>query len=338
MRVLLSSLFLFLSSVAFGAGPITIKIPCDTDPFPACAALKKRLIEGNTAAKQVGLRGAVRELMDDIYAGKVKVSTDTTGAASCTTFNLAGKPPICPPLPVSENGCRDEFLKNSLDQECGAISKVGPKGDGKYYYTLGRSSGGTLETANITGALVLAVSNEAVDLEAEMQQNNVVVPTTSPCYTQAESLAALIREQSDVKLLDLVKGCDMTQTETCSTKKYFEGNLETIQTAYVLLARCRLTAQATAKFRAFALDYPKRIEDLVLKQCFYNNRQNPSGMKSCYRRGFENWVKREARVAFPNAAAACSGGPTGSSGSSTGSGGSSSSAGSVSAPDRSRGR
>jgi hypothetical protein len=299
---------LFSGSV-LAADPITIKIPCGSDPFPKCADLREALLEGSaTPEKVIGLKAAVSDLLKDIYEGKIKVSSEAPGSApACTTFNLAGKPPICPPLAIPEHGCRNEFTKNYLNETCAAISKVGPKGSGKYYYTLGKSSGGSLETANIAGGLVLAVSDRAAELAREVGANALVVPPASPCYTQAEALQNLIKEQTNVKLLELVKGCDLTNTETCSTKNYFEANLSTIKTAYIMLARCRLTDESTNRFRQFAANYPKKIEDTIVKDCLYNHGGDPAAMKACYRAKYETWVRARAAQSFPNVVAGCQG-------------------------------
>lgn len=296
------ALSIFAAFSVSAAEPLVIKIPCDSDPFPKCVDLKKRLIEG--VGSETGLNGAVMDLMNDIYAGKVKVPAQGP-EGSCTTLNLAGKPEICPPLKLTENGCKDETQVNKNEKTCADFAKVGAKGNGQYYFTLGRSTSGSRETANIAGGLVVAVSDRAIEIAKEVGKNQLTVAPTSPCYSQAQALNQLIQAQSDVKLLGMVKGCDVTNTETCSTKKYFEASLDTIEAAYVLLARCRLTAEATNQFRSFAIDYQKDIEEAVVKDCFYNFGGTPALMKRCYQSKYSSWLRRRAKDSFPNAAALC---------------------------------
>jgi hypothetical protein len=310
---LIGAFVALLSGVASAANPITLKIPCDVDPFLRCVDLKKKLIEGSTgtADKQFGFRATVKDVMKDIYEGKIKAAADAApGSGSCTTLNLVGKPPFCPPIPIPENGCRDEFLVNALNETCAPISRVGPKGDGKYYFTLGRGASGSLETATVAGGLIVAVSNFAIPLEAEIAKNELKIDPSSPCYSNAMELENLIRAQNDVKLLEEVKRCDVSNTETCSTKKYFQAALSTMMTSYITIARCRLADEASRSFRDFADTYQTRIENNVWKNCFYQG-GTPAEQKSCYRRKYETWIKAGARAAFPNAAAACVNGPTG---------------------------
>jgi hypothetical protein len=308
MRGWLSGFILMIfiggAGFAFAADPVVVKIPCDQDPFPTCSALKALLLDGGGANGILGFHASVRDVMDDVYSGKTKVEA-VSGGTACTTLNPVGKPPLCPPLKVSENGCVDEFLKNAKGETCAPISKVGEITTEKYYYTLGKASSGSLETANIAGGLLVAISNQAADIEKEIATNSLTLEPTSPCYSQALALNQLIARQSDVRLLERVKTCDVTGTDTCSTKNYFNSDLATIESAYLLLARCRLSDESTTKFRAFALDYPTRIEDVVVKDCFQANVGNPAGMRACYASKYKTWIQRRARDAFPNVAASC---------------------------------
>lgn len=287
-----------------------IKLPCGTAPFAQCAVVQSRVLDGKPAAtpadkKVLGFRDIVRETLDDIYAGKTRVNISVSGKSECSTFEAVGKPPVCPPLKISENSCKDESKKNSRDEACGKLSKIGQTTADKYYYSLATATSGSLETANIAGGMVLAVSNQSALIEAEIQSNTFTVVPTSPCYTLAQALKAQITAQTDVKLIARINETDVTGTDTGSAKKYFEANLATIEAAYTLIAKCRLVNEAQSKFREFASDYPARIENIVVKACFGQHVGNPANFRACYDREYNKWLRRAAKSAFPAVANVC---------------------------------
>lgn len=291
-------------------GKNQIKLPCGTAPFEACAVVQGRVLDGKPAAtpaekKVIGFRDVVRETLDDIYSGKSRVNVSVTGTSECSTFEAVGKPPLCPPLKITESSCKDEFLKNSRDESCGKLSRIGQSSSEKYYYNLNKSTSGSLETANIAGGMVLAVSNQAALIEAEISTNTFSVPPTSACYTLAQALKKQIAAQTEVKLIARIKETDVTGTDTGSAKKYFEANLATIEAAYNLIAKCRLVNESQSKFREFASEYPARIENVVVKTCFGQNKGNPEKFRSCYDREYKKWILKVAKSTFTAVANVC---------------------------------
>lgn len=293
-------LSLFGVSPAFPAGELTLALPCGKVPFPLCPALKIRMVEGNpTNPNEPGFRTMVKELIAGVYEGKV----DAKGAEGTNGVRQAvervGNAPICLALPIAEHDCRDEFKTNFKDQTCPPLSRVGQVSRDKYFYGLGRSASGTFETAHIAGGLVMGLSNQAQEIEKEVAENRLTIQAGSSCYARAEAFQSALQDQTNVRLLEKIAECDVTNTETCSTKKYFQSSLSTLQVAYLFLAKCRLIDEAAAKARKYSLNYVARIENESVKLCHTRNQGRPTQMKACYAKEFSTWIKTRAQSEFP---------------------------------------
>ncbi len=260
----------------------------------------------------------VREMMDDVYLGRVRTAKSLTGADAGITFENLSNPPICSPLKIPENGCADESQRSykvpeGVSPNCPAISLVGAASGDSPLFSLGVSDLGSLESSNIAAGLVMAISNQSVDLQTEILKNEMKFSDSSPCYSRAASLQSLIKAQSDVKLLETIKACDPNnKTQACSAKDYFHANVATILSAYLQLARCRLSDESSRKFVAFMSNpgsppkgYAEVLRDFYYQQCFFPNRGNPAAMRSCYKVKYGEWIKARSRAAFPNVAAGC---------------------------------
>jgi hypothetical protein len=309
-----------LSLDVLAADPIKLKIPCGSAPWLSCEDLKAKLIDGAPGDSfPGGMKAAVREMLDDVYDMKVRVAKNLVGQEECTSFDHLNKPPLCSPLKIPENGCVDETKKafrvpaSTPSANCPPISMVGAATDDHPLFSLGRSATGSIETSNVAAALLLAVSNEGASISDEIAKNELAVPDTSPCYSKAAALKRLIDEQSDVKLIEKINACDPNdQTQSCSAKEYFKGDLAAILSAYVQVAKCRLADESTKKFVAFTRDpgtpmkgYTDVLKDLFIQKCFYPNKGNPTAMRSCYSREYSKWINARARAAFPNVVAGC---------------------------------
>lgn len=312
--------FVALASIStFAADPIVLKIPCGSAPWLSCAELTTKLVEG--AATEVfpgGMKAVIREMLDDAYLMNVRLAKNLVSQPECTTFDNMNKPPLCPPLKIPENGCVDEISKSyktpaGVSPVCPPISLVGAATNDHPLFSLGKAEVGTRESANVAGGLLLALSNQGAEVTAEVAKNVLTIAPTSPCHSRASSLADLIAAQSDVKLIERVNACDPNdQTQACSARNYFNANLSTILSAYLQLARCRISDESTKKFVAFTMDagsppksYTTLLSDLYSQQCFYPYRGNPAAMRWCYARKYEAWIKARARAAFPLVAAGC---------------------------------
>jgi hypothetical protein len=292
------------------ASPDRVELPCGSKPFDSCSVVRQRVLNGREAdqakgiAKVVGFREVVKSAMEDVYSGKMRVSV-YNGTEECATFAVVGKPPICPILKVTENGCKDESAKNHLDESCKELSKVGQSSSDKYYYTLGKSASGSRETANIAGGLVLAVSDEAAAIEREILSGTFTIPASSACYSQANALKTLVARQTEVNLLNRIKETDVSGTGTASALNYFNANVAALESAFVLLAKCRLIKASEKSFREFAANYSKDIDSAVVNSCFHRNKGNPANFRKCYQSEFNSWIKTRAKKSFPIVAASC---------------------------------
>lgn len=327
MRVRVYLCFSYVLAFAFAfpilsanaADPITITIPCGTAPWSACADLKAQLTTGDLKSTTPGgFKAAVREMLDDVYLGKVRVAKNLVGPDECTAFDNLSKPPICSPLKIPENGCVSEAMKSykvpdGMAADCPNISKVGAATDDNPLYSLGKSDLGTLESSNVAAGLVMAVSNQGADIQTQINQNALTISATSSCYAKATSLQRLITRQSDVQLVSQILTCDPSDmTTNCSAKEYFKANYKTILSGYLQLAKCRLSDESSGKFVAFTMDpgspmksYTTVLRDLYMQQCFYRNKGNPANMRNCYAQKYDAWIKQRARTSFPNVAAGC---------------------------------
>lgn len=319
MRVGVISLFIFVAS-AHAADPITIKIPCDTEPWLKCADMKRKLLDGeaNTTLPG-GLKVMIREMIDDVYLGKVRMAKNLAGAEDCVTFENLSNPPICSPLKIPENGCVADTVKSykvpeGVSSDCPKISLVGASSGDHALFSLGRSDLGSLESSNVAAGLVMAISNQGADLKTEITRNELKFTDSSPCYSRAVALRDLITAQSDVKLLETIKACDPNdKTGACSAKEYFNAGIVTILSAYLQLASCRLSDESSKKFIAFTSDpgsptskgYAEILKNLYYEQCFYPHRGDPASMRSCYKTKYGDWIKSRARTAFPNVVSSC---------------------------------
>ncbi len=300
--------------------PVTITIPCDSPPWLTCADLKKKLIDGEVATASGfpgGMKAVIREMLDDVYTQTVRFAKNLVNQADCTTFDNLNKPPLCSPLKIPENGCADESVNaykvKTGSAKCPPISLVGAATKDHPLFSLGKSDLGSLESSNVSAALIMAISNQGADITSEIAKNALTIQPTSPCYARASTLQQLIANQSDVQLIAKINACDPNdQTQNCSAKEYFKGTVTTILSGYVQLAKCRLSDESTAKFIAFTTDpgspmkpYTDVLRDLFIQQCFYPNQGNPAAMRACYAQRYDAWIKARARAAFPNVAAAC---------------------------------
>lgn len=307
------------SYVAVAADPITLKIPCDSPPWMTCAAMKTKLVDGAADANYPGgMKAMIREMLNDVYDMKVRLAKNLVGADSCTTFDNLNKPPLCPPLRIPENGCADESTTShrvpaGASAACPAISLVGAASNDHPLFSLGKSEVGTRETSAVAGGLLLAVSNQGIQITSEVANNALTVAPASPCYARAQNLLGLIAAQNDVRLIERINACDPNgQTQACSAKEYFAGNLTALLSGYLQVARCRLSDESTRKFVAFTADagspsksYVELLNDLFVQQCFYPNQGNPAAMRACYAQRSDAWIKARARAMFPAVAAAC---------------------------------
>jgi hypothetical protein len=306
------------SASAFAAD-VLIKIPCSTAPWLGCSEMQSQVVDGDpTNASTIGWTATVRKALDDVYLGTVSVAPSITGELAPITFDHLANPPICSPLKIPENGCVDETVKayevpKNVPPSCPAISKVGAATDDNPLFSLGRGGTGSMETSNVAAGLAMAISNQAADIRADILKNALVISAASPCNAKAMSLQQLIAAQSSVQLVAQLNACDPTDvTSNCSAKEYFKGTQTAILSAYVQLARCRLADEASGKFATFLSDsstpYMTALYNLYLQQCFYPNRGNPTGMRSCYSAKYQAWIQARAAAAFPNVVAGCVGG------------------------------
>lgn len=258
------------------------------------------MIEGNpTNPNEPGFRTMVKELIAGVYEGKVDAKGVEGENGVRKAAELVGNAPICLALPISEHDCKDEFKTNFKNETCPMISRVGQVNRDKHFYGLGRATTGTFETAHIAGGLAMGFSNQAKEIEKEIAENRLTVQTGSACYARAQALQKAIQDQSGVRLLEKVAECDVTNTETCSTKKYFESNLSTLEVAYLFVAKCRLIDEGAAKARKYSFNYVGRIESEVVKKCHNRHRGDPPRMKTCYTNEFNSWIKERAKSVFP---------------------------------------
>ncbi len=305
------------------AGDVKIVLPCDKTPFPTCAAQVDRLLNGNftryvskpdgsrtyyldsnggsveVKEPHAGFRAMNLELINGIYDGKIdpKGAEDANGGRQ--PVEVVGKGPICLVLPISEHACKDEYLKNYRDEACPAISIVGQVNPDQYFYGLGRASSGSLESSTIAGGLILGLSNQAKEIEKSISSNSLTISAASGCYARATLLQKQLADQTAVKLLEKVDSTDVTGTGTGSTKKYFDSGYSVIQKMYILLAKCRLLEEGSAKARKFSLDYVSKIENEVLKVCQSRYPGYPEQLRTCYANDFNTWLKKRAQAEFP---------------------------------------
>ncbi|MBC7386476.1 MAG: hypothetical protein H7301_10005 [Cryobacterium sp.] len=298
-------LLLIFSSTSYAAAPLKVALPCGNKPYVTCDVLKKRLIEGDKVKKQVGFRTMVDEVLSGIYEGKIDVKSSEGRNGSRVAFETVGKPPICLPLKLTENACKDEFRTNVKSEACPPLTKVGQISRDKYFYGLSKSTRGSLETAHMAGGMAMGISNQAIELEASITANSLVVSGTSGCYTRAKILLDALKAQTDVKLLAQVEECEAKGTDTCSSKKYFESGMETLHSAYLYLAKCQMIEDAALKNRKFGLAYVSRIETEIVQVCFARHRGYPAAMKDCYASEYAKWIRMRAKNEFPNLVSVC---------------------------------
>jgi hypothetical protein len=180
-------------------------------------------------------------------------------------------------------------------------------------FSLGKSDLGSLESSNIAGGLVASVSEQAYDIQSEIDKNEMKIGPSSPCFSQALRFNELLAAQSNVQLIERIRACDPNgATGSCSAKEYFNANYKTILSAYLQIARCRLADESSKKFISFMMDpgspsksYPTLLKDLYMQKCFYSNRGNPAGMRNCYLQQYKIWIDQRARAAFPNVVRGC---------------------------------
>ena len=301
---------------------VTVKIPCDADPWMKCADVTKKLLEAPaTATFPGGLTALTRELLDAAYVGKMRLAKSAVDPANCVSYDNMNKPPICSPLKIPENGCVDESVNaykvpEGSSAKCPAISKVGAATNDNPLFILGKSDLGSLESSNMAAGLPMAISNQSAEIRKEIAVNGLQVGPSSPCFSQAKSLASLIATQSDVKLLSRITNCDVTgdpNQSLCSARQYFNGTVDAIFSGYIQLVRCRLVDESSKKFTEFTMDpgsprmkpYSDVLHDLFVQQCFYPYRGDPNAMRACYAKKYADWIGSRARTMFPNVAAAC---------------------------------
>ena len=147
---------------ARGADPVTVKIPCGSQPWLSCADLKKKLIDGEAVGASGypgGMKAAIREMLDDVYEMKVRVAKNVVGRSECTNFDNLNKPPLCSPLRIPENGCADENTKAykvpvGVSADCPSISLVGAATRDHPLFSLGTSDTGSRESSNVAAGLL----------------------------------------------------------------------------------------------------------------------------------------------------------------------------------------
>jgi hypothetical protein len=335
-RVLAAFTFMALATIQFAAaGPATllpavVKIPCDTVPWMACKDLTTVLMDGQATAPNTkvegGLKALIRQMLDDAYTGNVRLTKNVVNQVDCLTFDTLNQAPICSPLRIPENGCVDETVTaykmppgTTISPKCPAISKVGSASDSVPLYGLGKSDLGSMESSNIASGLVMAISNQGIAVQSEVESNALRIDPSSPCYSKAVSLNSLIAAQSSVQIIERINACNPAESikgNECSAKQYFAATLKTILSAYIQLAQCRIADESQKKFVTFTMDpgspkmkmYTDVLHDLYVQQCFYPNRGHPQALKDCYAQKYSAWINARARAAFPALAAACSGG------------------------------
>ncbi len=321
-----AGIFLVVNAYALDP-PVVVKIPCDSPPWMKCTELKDALINGQPTADNPGggLKALVRQMLDDAYTGKVRLAKNLVNQDDCTTFDNLNQAPICSPLKIPENGCIDETVNaykmpenTKISSKCPAISKVGAASNDTPLFALGKSDLGSRESSNVAAGLVMAISNQGMTIQNEVNANAFTIEATSPpCYAKATALGDMIKAQSAVSLIEKINACNPASDPTaneCSAKQYFAGTLKTMLSAYVQLAQCRLADESTKKFIAFTMDagspkskmYTEVLHDLFVQQCFYPNRGNPGAMRDCYSARYSAWIQQRAAAAFPNVVSACS--------------------------------
>jgi hypothetical protein len=294
----LSGLVLACAS-AHAGDPIKVTLPCGSAPFDSCETVKKRLLDGSDPSKPGGLHAWVKKMIEEVYAGKSKLGN----GVACDTVASVGLPPICPPLKVGENGCVDEIAKNVKGESCPALSNVGYYAAGQIFSSLGKSVNGTRETANISGGLVLAISDRAADLEAQISKNEFSIAPSSGCFAQGKQLMKMVKDQSRPEVIAAIAQCSGDMS-VCSAKKYFDSSMAALESAYQMVARCVLSDEAGKKFRSFADGYPGKIMSEVIRLCAAATNDSPT-LATCYEREYATWIRTRAKGAFPRAAEKC---------------------------------
>lgn len=291
-----------------------LQLECGYGSFPDCNLVKKELVEGRTGYRSViGIRAVADEIASGIYEGKLYPAGRKGPNGEAREAEEFGKPPICPPIPVTLNQCKDEIEKNHLNQECGSMVNIYMNKPGQFVSSLGGQSCGSRESTNVAGSFIVILSDVYNRLKSEVSQNRMVISPSSACYGQAKDLQGLIKEHKLASNMEEIKSCDTNGMNDCSAKKYFEAGIESIRAAYLMVARCRMIEESTKAYRQFSAQAIAEIKRSVIDQLGNCNGQFPltdpskrTAFQACYYNNYRVWFKNYLKTKYPNAAQGCS--------------------------------
>lgn len=281
-----------------------VRIECGHAPFPDCATFVQELIDGKEGASIVGIKKAAQEIADGVYEGKIYPNgrTDSTGALR--ESEPFGKPPICSAVPVVFSGCKKELEKNHFDQNCGKPFIVRASASSPGYSSNLQASRGSRETAHFGGIYLAALSNSYKNIESEVLANRFSI-TSGACVGQVADLKDLIKKHKQMLNVNKLSSCDPKNLDECSAMKYFSAGFESIRSAYLLLARCRMIDEASREHRQFVSTARAGIENQAMKPCAQSCGMSNSCIASCYQTKYETWIKNEVKSKFPKASDGC---------------------------------
>jgi hypothetical protein len=284
-----------------------VRLECGYDPFPSCSVLVQELIQGKTeTASVVGLKKVAQEIAAGIYEGKLYPNgrRDATGASR--ESEPFGVPPICSAVPVvlSGSGCKEELQKNHLEQDCGKPFIVKWSSSPPGYYSNIRKSNGSRETAHFAGIYLAALSHSYKKIESEILSNRLSIPSGA-CSSQAADLKDLIKKHKSMTNMGKLSSCDPKNLDECSAMKYFRTGQESIRSAYLMLARCRMIDESSRDQRQFVNTARSGIESQAMQPCAQSCGNNDSCITSCYQNKYKQWIENEVRTKFSKAAESC---------------------------------
>ncbi len=230
---------------------------------------------------------------------------------------IFAKPPLNPPIPLPKNACKDETVRNILDDselsDCGKMSYVGfisQDSVPKTFFSLPNNKG-SCESSLLAGVLLVALSEVEIEIIQEIQANRITWDPNSGAGPTARDLIEVLKQIRALPNLDKIADCQLPQNTTegrCSAYRYVDSLDKQSRNMLMNFLRMRLVDGAAVLYRAFTLNAMDEIRQNALTVCEPGCEDQSDAnacLQSCYKTKFMEWIKNKSKSKFPKVAEAC---------------------------------
>lgn len=290
------------------------------NPRPGSPSVFRSEVEVKKKLQEQFEKEVVQPIFDEIYLGKIysRGRDDILGRRAYSA-EIFSEPPINPPVGLPRNGCKDETVKNILDDpklsECGKMSYVGfisQESEPKTFFSLPNNQG-SCESSLLAGVFLVAIEEVKIELIQELQVNRISWDPNGGHAPAAKDLISVLNRIRSLPNLDKLApaNCHLRENSEqgqCSAYRYINSMEQQSINMLMNFLRMKLVDRASALYRSFTLNAMDEIRQNALTPCEPKCEDQSNAntcLQECYKNSFLSWIKNKSKSKFPLVTQAC---------------------------------